>query len=124
MDTRRWYNQDLPQTLQLSQMLLYLNGISLLFFGLLSGGFALITIVFIFGEVLGAVGIANSAKSGYRVAAFFSCIALVFLLLFFPFFLSHFSINLNYLLNLMFAIALVAALFHPQSREYQKTWFR
>jgi hypothetical protein len=32
--------------------------------------------------------------------------------------------NLGTLMNLMFEIALVALLLHPQSREYQRIWFR
>ncbi|HEV8064484.1 MAG TPA: hypothetical protein VGP46_06615 [Acidimicrobiales bacterium] len=123
MDTTQWYNQNLPQTLQVSQMLLYLNGITLLLFGLLSGGLALISLLFIVGEVVAAYGIAHTKKSGYRLGIFFSVVALGFLLVVFPFLLTHFSIGISYILNVMFAIALVAALLHPQSREYQKVWF-
>jgi hypothetical protein len=123
VDTTQWYNQNLPQTLQVSQMLLYLNGITLLLFGLLSGGLALITLVFIIGEVAAAYGIAHTKKSGYRLGVIFAAFALAFLLVVFPLLVTHFAISISYLLNLMFAIALLAALLHPQSREYQKTWF-
>lgn len=122
METRRWYNAGQPQTLQLSQILLYLNAATLLLFGLLAGGLALFSLVFIVGEFFGAFGIANSRKAGYRVGMVFALLALAFELIALPIVMSGFF-NFSYIINLMFQIALVVALLHPQSREYQRIWF-
>lgn len=123
MDWSRWYNPRQPQTLQLSQILLYVNAVSSLLSGLVFGGVGLIGLVLIAGEVFAAHGIANGRRQGWIVGIVVACLALAFSLLVLPLFLRAFSINITYLINLMFEIALVVALIHPQSREYQRIWF-
>jgi hypothetical protein len=122
VETRRWYNSNLPQTLVVSQMLLYLNGVTLLLFGLLVGGIGLFSLAFIVGEVAAAYGIANSSKGGYRLGIVFASLVLAFYLVAIPL-LVHGFFSFSYVINLMFAVALEAALLHTQSREYTKIWF-
>jgi len=115
MEPRRWFNQAQPQTLQVAVFLLYLNGIFTLLFGGLFPAFSLVVFV---GSVAAAYGIANERKWGYGLG-----VAMAFL----PFALSilqRVSILGGGILNLLFEIALVALLLHPQSRDYQRIWFK
>ena len=128
-----WFNPRQPQTLYLSQMLMYMRGgIAILFGALLSVGrlsllgstiigtiwLLLLTV----GMVVGAVGIANEKRWGYRlgvIAAFTPfLVRLIVLADSGPFDAFYDPIKL------MFDIALVALLLHPTSVEYQKVWFR
>jgi hypothetical protein len=125
MQRRRWLNQSQPQTLVIACFLLYINAafamLDLLRAGRtisLSGwGVAYYTIR-IAGGVLGAAGVANEKKWGYLLAVVTA---------FAPFGIeigagvNPFSADL---ITLLFEIALVALLLHPQSREYQKVWFK
>jgi hypothetical protein len=125
MDTRRWMNQSQPQTMVIAVLLLYVNAVfallDLLRFGRLTAlpavalAYFLVTIV---GGVLAGRFIANERRIGYYLG-------LVAALA--PFVLSYwvygnpFSANV---MTLLFEIALVALLLHPQSREYEKVWFK
>ena len=115
MESRRWLNQSQPQTLQVAVFLLYLNGIFALLFGGLFYAFGLVIIV---GSVAAAYGIANERKWGYGLG-----VAMAFL----PFALAianGVSLLGGGILNLLFEVALVALLLHPQSRDYQRIWFK
>ncbi len=132
MELRRWYNAGQPQTLQLAQILLYTNAVIELLGVIFSGGFlpvgtagltlliiSLLWVVVLAGQVFGALGIANSKKIGYRVAlvvAFLPVALQLFVLV------RYHVIPIN-LFTLLFEAALIAALVHPQSREYQRIWF-
>jgi len=72
----------------------------------------------VIGGVAAGNGIANERKWGYwlGLALAFLPFGLRFLLYGNPFGIS--------VINLMFEIALVALLLHPQSREYQRIWFK
>jgi hypothetical protein len=72
------------------------------------------------GLGFGAYGIANEKRWGYRTAtaAAIAYVALAVLLLGFD------VLNFPFIINFMFAVALVALLVHPESREYQRIWFK
>ena len=116
METRRWTNPTQPQTLQIAVFLLYINAV---FTALLGGLGSIIGIALVAGGAAGGFGIANEKKWGYNVG-----LAMAFL----PFILRIAfngveNIFGGSIINLMFEIALVALLLHPQSRDYQKIWF-
>lgn len=117
----RWTNPAQPQTLVIAVFLLYLNAV-FEFFYLLTGvriyttGVALLVIA---AQVLGGWGIANERKWGYWLGLG-AAIA--------PFLYRYFVYNVIFagvnVLTLMFEVALVALLLHPQSRTYQREWFK
>lgn len=119
METRRLFNPAQPQTLQIATFLLYFNGV-FAFIGLLgnSGSYFLLRVLLVAGGVLGGFGIANEQKWGYGLG-----IAMSFAPFMINFWLFKDPLPGN-LLALMFDIALVALLLHPQSREYQRIWFK
>jgi hypothetical protein len=117
MEQRRWLNQSQPQTLQIAVFLLYLNAFFTAFYGGLGSPLGLLLIA---ANVGAGFGIANEQKWGYGLG-----LAVAFL----PFVLRVLFAGLDDILgrdliNLMFEIALVALLLHPQSREYQRVWFK
>jgi uncharacterized membrane protein len=69
---------------------------------------------------VGANGIANEKRWGYRVAVAAASIYVVIQLIAFV----TFSKSLSSVLNLAFAALLVVLLLHPESRRYQRIWFR
>jgi hypothetical protein len=113
MEQRRWVNQTQPQTLQIAVFLLYFNGIITLIFG---GLFVPLGAVIIIGSIAAGYGIANERKWGY-------ILGVAMALLPFALILATRSIG-GGLLNLLFEVALVALLLHPQSRDYQRIWFK
>jgi len=124
MQSRRWVNNTQPQTLQIAVFQLYINA----FFELIGRGGAIpfgLGLLFIVGQVGAGFGIANERKWGYGLG-----VAMAFLPLVSGLALGGLSgvlgsgANLATLMNLMFEIALVALLLHPQSRDYQRIWFR
>ena len=115
MEPRRWFNQTQPQTLQVAVFLLYLNG----FFTLLFGGlFYALGLIVIAGSVAAAYGIANERKWGYGLGLVMAFLPFVQAIS------SRVSLLGGGILNLLFEIALVALLLHPQSRDYQRIWFK
>ena len=116
METRRWVNPSQPQTLQIAVFLLYFNAVFLVIFG---GpyDFAL-GLAIAAGNVAGAFGIANEQKWGYGLGIGMALVPFVFsLALYGEFYVFG-------LISLMFDIALVCLLLHPQSRDYQRIWFK
>jgi len=115
MEQRRWVNQTQPQTLQIAVFLLYINGaITLLFGGLFVPLFALIAI----GSIAAGYGIANERKWGYILGVAMALLPFALVIL------TRSSPLSGGLLNLLFEVALVALLLHPQSRDYQRIWFK
>jgi hypothetical protein len=120
----KWLDRTQPQTLYIATMLMYFNAaLSLLFlaeytnvslFGL-RHGLVLLELFLIVGQVGGGLGIANEKKWGYLVAVVAAIVLLIATL---------FSFTGGGLINLIFSVALVALLLHPQSREYRRIWFR
>ncbi len=133
----RWFNSRLPQTLVVSQFLLYfdafwavLNFLSVSFNNQISYTLwgRIIAVGSIVGFLYGAWGIANERKLGYRVAIAASFLPLASRLV------NTLGVggpvgNLGYVLiggniiNAMFEYALIVVLLHSQSREHTKIWF-
>jgi hypothetical protein len=128
METRRWLNQSQPQTLVIACMLFYFNAGLLLLSILANGGFPradripLLVVIAVLmplvGGPLAARGIANERKWGYFLGLAVSLTPFALRLIYAG---NPFATNL---LELIFEIALVALLVHPQSRDYQRIWFR
>ena len=118
MASRRFLNPAQPQTLVIAVYLLYLNAAFLLFDLLRLGVFPLLFIALIVAGVVAGYGVANEFKWAYGLA-----IAVAVL---------PFALRMYYtgnpldtpILTLMFEIALIALLLHPQSRDYQRIWFK
>jgi hypothetical protein len=118
MQTRRWLNPAQPQTLQIAVLLLYINAVfSLLAFLQTSWlPYGLLAV----GGAAGGYGIANERRWGYGIGVAMA--------------IAPFLVRLHYngvgaifttdVLTLMFEVALVALLLHPQSRDYQRIWFK
>ncbi len=133
MKERIWVNSRQPQTLYISQLLMYFNGVLAILFGGLSavgrfdlfGSRALGSVVVLLltvGMLAGAYGIANERRWGYRlgVAAAVTPLAITFGVAM----TSGISGALRDPIGLMFEIALLALLLHPMSTSYQKIWFK
>ena len=118
MQTRRWLNPTQPQTLQIAVFLLYINAVFIVLTFLRTGWLPFLIIAG--GGVGAGYGIANERKWGYGLGIVMS---------FLPFALRAYYGGLGNILttdalSLMFEIALVALLLHPQSRDYQRIWFK
>jgi hypothetical protein len=111
MSANRWLDRTQPQTLFMAVILLYVNSVFLAL-SHLSNPLALLIAA---GGVAAGYGIANEKKWGYGLAIAVAVAPLVLV----------FTQSLGTdLITLMFEIALVALLLHPQSREYQRIWFK
>ena len=119
---RRWVNNTQPQTLQIAVFLLYLNA----FFELIGREWVVpLGLALIAGQVAAGHGIANEQKWGYGVGVAMAFVPLVLrVAIAGPIGLLGSGGNLASLMSLMFEIALIALLLHPQSRDYQRIWFR
>jgi arginine exporter protein ArgO len=114
MDGRRWTNPTQPQTLQIAVFLLYINAAFAVLFLQFLNPLGLILVV---GGVAAGFGIANEKRWGYGLGLVMALFPFVFRLA------VGGSLLGPSLINLMFEIALVALLLHPQSRDYQRIWF-
>jgi hypothetical protein len=123
METRRWTNPSLPQTLQIAVFLLYFRAV----IGLLLGAFvAVIGLLLVVAMAAAGFGIANEKRWGYRLGVGAAILALL------PVALAVATgrigllglFDLGIALRVAFDIALIALLLHPTSREYQKIWFK
>jgi hypothetical protein len=122
METRRWTNPTQPQTLQYAVMLLYINAVFGLIFGnILYFWSSLVGIAGLAGFAAGGFGIANEKRWGYNLALGVAGAEAATLL--YIFLSPDYDAGSSLFISLMFSIALVALLLHPQSREYQKIWF-
>jgi hypothetical protein len=124
-----WINQRQPQTLYISQFLLYFSAVISIFDQPPTGVFSNyilrngLLILIVFGSAGGAFGIANNRRWGYilGIAAAIAPFAIRFELA--RQIDIGFAIEWN-IIGGMFDIALIAALLHPMSRDHQKIWFR
>jgi hypothetical protein len=114
VNERRYVNQYQPQTLFMATILLYINAA----FDILSVSPLLVLSGVLLG--VGAYGIANERKFGYTLAV---AVAVLRVLLFLTFAGSD-AFDFPYILTLMFDVALVGLLVHPESREYHRIWFK
>lgn len=120
MESPRWFDKSLPQTLQIATLLLYMNAV----FTILFAPRVPLILLPAVAEAVGAYGISNSKRWGYILAVVGAVFPLLLVLV------QTLSAGAGLLavifsnpLTLMFEIALVALLLHPQSRDYQKIWF-
>ncbi len=140
LDTRRWFNRSLPQTLQIACILLYLHAVFGLI-GLLSdnswegfarvryGAFgALVVLALLAAAAGGAFLMANDRRIGYYLG-FAGSLA--------PFIIRFWVLNgtnadvfqkftggSNNVIGFLFEAAVVGLLVHPMSRDYQRIWFK
>ena len=115
MSANRWLDRTQPQTLFMAVVLLYINAA----FSALAGGlFNPLGLLIAAGGVGAGYGIANQKKWGYALGVAMAVLPFVLQLLFLG---NPFAVGL---VSLMFEIALLALLLHPQSREYQRIWFK
>lgn len=131
---RRWYNPRLPQTLVISQWLLYFNAFWALF-AVLTGGVmgsaigAALLLGTLGANVFGAYGIANELKRGYQVAVAAAFLPIVVRLVIVVISRASLVGNIGFILvpgdiiSAIFVYALIALLLHQQSREHQRIWF-
>jgi uncharacterized membrane protein (DUF2068 family) len=114
---RKWFDQSQPQTLQAAVLFCYLNA-ALGVIYLIAFGASLPLILLV--AALGAFGIANERRWGYWTAVIAASIYVLAQLVAF----ATFARGLGGILNLAFAVVLVVLLVHPESRRYQRIWFR
>jgi uncharacterized membrane protein (DUF2068 family) len=116
MAEHRFVDPSQPQTLQGAVVLSYLNALFGIAFALF--GLAPLWLLVLVLEGVAAYGIANERRAGYWLGVASSSAFLA---------LSVASLVTGSgasLLSLLLGAVLVALLLHPQSREYQRIWFR
>ncbi|MCP5028301.1 MAG: hypothetical protein GY929_18645 [Actinomycetia bacterium] len=125
METRRWTNQNHPQTLQMSVLLLYMSAATGFLFGnVYSRQFGLaIGLLAAIGLAAAAFGIANDKKWGYSLGVVLTGLALVPFLLLLIFDGPGELLDLQLLFIMVFPVARFALLVHPMSRDHQRIWF-
>lgn len=134
----RWFNGRLPQTLVISQFLLYFNAFFALLGVLAGGGLGVLGLLVLAGTVYGAAGIASEMRTGYRVAVAVAVLPLVLRLLVAASAFGGVFGNLGWVLfmvggddptlrsdpiSALFQYVLLGLLLHHQSREHQRVWF-
>ena len=119
MERRRFINPAQPQTLVIAVYLLYFHAGFLLFALLVSGTFPLIELGLVVGGFVAGYGISNEFKWAYALGIVMAILPFIL-----RFWITGNPFSTPSLLNLMFEIALVALLLHPQSRDYQRIWFK
>lgn len=116
----KWMDQSQPQTLQGAVMLCYLNAI-FGFLAVVTG--AGLPGLFLLAEGAAGLAIANERRWGYWLAVVLACLYLVFQVLFLAASVMSLTFSFWVVINIAFAVVLVALLLHRQSREYQRVWF-
>jgi hypothetical protein len=116
MQTRRWLDPSQPQTLQIAVFLLYAQAVVSLLFS----PFLVLLLVAKLAGIPAGYGIANERKWAYGLGI---------IVAFSPFIVRIIYYGINRvlstdLISLMFEVALVLLLLHPQSREYERIWFK
>ena len=145
METRRWINQSQPQTLVIGTFLLYFNAVFTLVLGGDSAGLVLSGLVKLgldysgwldnlvkiglgLGFAAGGYLIANERKWGYRLGIAVAAIPLAatLVLVVLPEINNIPQVSLGDLdlVSVLFDVALFALLVHPQSRDYERIWFK
>jgi hypothetical protein len=113
MRQTRWLNMSQPQTLVNATILLYITAA----FDLLFGGIIGFGLLFIGGKIAAGYGIANERKWGWMLGVAISALTLALSVYLF-------GITAQVLIGNAFDIVLLVLLVHPQSREYQRIWFK
>ncbi|HLX86850.1 MAG TPA: hypothetical protein VKR22_00110 [Acidimicrobiales bacterium] len=113
-EPRRWFDSSQPQTLQGAVMLCYITA----FFGILGVILGQVVDLVPLGLGVGGFAVANERRWGYVLAVVLAVVNVLVLLG------AIFGGVSVVILNLLFAVVLLALLLHPQSREYQRIWFK
>jgi len=113
-EVRKWFDSSQPQTLQGAVMLCYITAIFGLILMLFSSPVGIVPIVL----GVAGYGIANEKRWAYVMAIVVTALVVVLY--------AWFALTGAYglLINLLFNVVLFALLLHPQSRSYQKIWFK
>jgi hypothetical protein len=121
----RWTNPALPQTLQIAVFLLYIDAVIGLILGsLVTATFGLILgLGYLVACALSGLGIANEMRWGWNLGVAASVVGLVPYVLLLLGVGSGAATSGGFLLGLLIAVAQLALLLHPQSRDHQKIWF-
>ena len=130
MNNQVWINNRQPQTLYSAQILLYVGAVSALIFGNTGAGVIdnglgqfVVVLLLTFGAAGGAFGIANERRWGYRLGIAAAIAPFVVRLIVWRRFGLDDAIQWN-LFGLVFDVAVLAALLHRTSGEYQRIYFR
>lgn len=119
METRRWTNPSLPQTLQIAVFLLYADAV----FGLLFGRvFSILGLVLVVGSAAAGFGIANEKKWGYNLGVGVSAVYLLLIAWSVGFDIGR-LLSVDVILFSLFPVAQFLLLVHPMSRDHQRIWF-
>lgn len=125
-----WLNNRQPQTLYIAQILLYVSAVSALIFGNTGAGVIdntvgqlVLVLLLTFGAAAGAFGIANEKKWGYALGIAAAIGPFIVRLVIWRRFGLGDAIEWN-IIGLVFDVAVLAALLHRQSGEYQRVYFR
>jgi len=117
----RWQNPSLPQTLQIAIILLYINAaFTVIFGGGVPGPLGLVIVV---GSVLAGLGMANLQRWGYYLGLAVCVLGVLPYVLIVADGRAGDLFNVSILIGLIFDVARLALLLHPESRSYQRIWF-
>ena len=122
LESRRWFNPSQPQTLQIAVWLLYFNAVGGLIFGsvyITLGVF--LGLIALVGCGAAAFGIANEQRWGYLLGVSMALLQVLLIVAVVGILGLFKGVAL---ISFLFAVALVALLLHPMSRDYQRIWFR
>lgn len=117
MNEYQFLNQHQPQTLVSATLLCYIDAAFGLFFTLGTSG---VLFLIYAGLAAGGFGIANEKKWGYLVAIVAAAAQILLLIAL----AGADVLGFPLILNFAFDAALVALLLHPESRGYQRIWFK
>jgi len=113
-EPRRWFDPSQPQTLQGAVMLCYATAVLGVLSLLFGSAFALSSLAL----GVAGFGVANERRWGYVLGIVLS--GLMVLLYLYLLATGIFGI----VINLLFIGVLLALFLHPQSRHYQRIWFK
>lgn len=116
MSELKWFDQSQPQTLQGAVLFSYLNAALAVLFFIIFGPTISLILILLAGA---AYGVANEKRWAYWAAVVLSCLYLLGQIIFFLT-----GGGFSGILSLLFAALLVALLLHPDSRSYQRVWFK
>jgi hypothetical protein len=130
VNNKVWINNRQPQTLYIAQILLYVSAVSALIFGNTGAGVIdnslgqlVVVLLLTFGAAGGAFGIANERKWGYQLGIAAAIAPFVVRAIVWRRYGLDDAIQWN-LFGLVFDVAVLAALLHRMSGEYQRIYFR